>query len=146
MKNIEHKNSSIKKAEMWWDCLAYFQWNEDEGKKLILVWDMHWDERVWWEIINNIFNQLVIGKSVIKNKLLLILANPIAFKKNKKCYQFDNLNWLFWPPWWEWSYEYRRAQEIMKAIHNFWPANLAIDLHQTYRWIYLTITIVEHMQ
>lgn len=129
---IKHSNRNLLKAEMWCDWVAYFEWQKP-GNDIILIWGLHWDEKLWWEIVEDIFKWVVNWSIPIKWKLLLILANPKAYREWKKFIEFDNLNWLFWLPWWEWTYEYKRAQLIMESAKTFWPANLALDLHQSYK-------------
>lgn len=99
-----------------------------DWKVLTIVCCTHWDEIVWLQVFDYLFNKFWIKKRLLNWKINFLIANKQAFLEWMKYIDTDlNRIWDFKKEKQN-TYEYRRAKEIIDILKE---SDYILDLHST---------------
>ena len=120
------------RVELWDNGVLYFHpQDETLQNSLLLSVGVHGNETAPIEIINQLVNDILAGKIMVKQNLLIVIANPEAI--NAECREVDeNMNRLFSDdsmPKSSDSNERHRSRRLMEYSQTFFAAEAAQKIH-----------------
>lgn len=97
------------------------------GKKLLVLWAIHWNETCGTNAIFNIMDQIKNNQLIIDSweVVFVPICNPLAYKKNTRFID-KNLNRVFKYHDNPISYEKKLANELIKLVDN---SDYVLDIH-----------------
>ena len=125
--NFENSHYRVTKLETG---ILHIQPKEEAKSKVLLSCGIHGNETAPIEIVDDILNDLVIGKQNNSCELMLIFGSIPGMKKARRYLDF-NLNRLFSEVWKTHpdAQEAKRAEVIEKHVANFFKVKLDYNLH-----------------
>jgi len=114
--------------------------NANVEKEIVISSGIHGNETAPIEMVNQLVQEIILGQTIVRNRVLFVIGNPVAMNLSKR-FKKENLNRLFCgkhqniAP----SYERERAEKLERYVSGFFSQSnnanerLHYDLHTAIR-------------
>lgn len=114
--------------------------NKNVGKAIVISSGIHGNETAPIEIVNQLVQEIVLGETIVHNRVLFIIGNPVAMNLSQR-FELENLNRLFCGKHQDIApcYERERAEKLESVVSEFFLQSaegnerLHYDLHTAIR-------------